>query len=100
MASDTRTDPRQTGGLTSYFVAEGDAGTESTMGWDQVRLTAKDLMTLSRMTNQVNADAIINFGDTLAYECAYSSALKEDQCLLIGDDQHLRRDSPASLRSW
>jgi hypothetical protein len=85
MASDTRTDPRQTGGLTSYFVGEGAAGTESTMAWDQVRLTAKDLMTLSRMTNQVNADAIINFGDTLAYECAYSSALKEDQCLFLGD---------------
>jgi hypothetical protein len=55
------------------------------MSWDQVRLTAKDLMTLSRMTNQVNADAIINFGDTLAYECGYASALKEDQCLFLGD---------------
>ncbi len=85
MSSDTRTDPRQTGGLTSYFTGESAAGTESTMSWDQVRLTAKDLMTLSRMTNQVNADAIINFGDTLAYECGYSSALKEDQCLFLGD---------------
>jgi HK97 family phage major capsid protein len=85
MSSDTRTDPRQIGGLTASFVGEDVAGTESTMVWDQVRLTAKDLMTIARVTNQVNADAVINFGDTLAYECAYASALKEDQCLLIGD---------------
>jgi HK97 family phage major capsid protein len=85
MSSDTRTDPRQIGGLTASFVGEDQAGTESTANWDQVRLTVKDLMVLSRMTNQVNADAIINFGDKLAYECGYATALKEDQCLFLGD---------------
>ncbi len=85
MTSDTRVDPRQTGGLTPYFVAEGAAGTESTTSYDQIRLTVKDLMVLSRMTNQVAADAVINFGDKLAFECAYAFALKEDQCLLNGD---------------
>lgn len=84
MASDTRTDPRRVSGLSAYFVSEGGAGTESTKGWDQVRLTAKDIMVLSRITNQLSQDAVINIGDDLAYEIAYAYALKEDQCGLIG----------------
>jgi HK97 family phage major capsid protein len=85
MASDTRTDPRQTGGLTASFVGEDVAGSESNMTWDQVRLTAKDLMVIARVTNQLNADSVINLGDTLAYECGYATSLKEDQCAFIGD---------------
>jgi HK97 family phage major capsid protein len=85
MSSDTRTDPRQTGGLTASFVGEGAAGSESTTSWDNVRLTAKDIMVLTRMTKQVDADAIINFGDKLAYECGYATSLLEDQCAFIGD---------------
>lgn len=85
MSSDTRTDPRQTGGLTASFVGEGTAGSESTTSWDNVRLTAKDIMVLTRMTKQVEADAIINFGDKLAYECGYATSLLEDQCAFIGD---------------
>jgi HK97 family phage major capsid protein len=84
MVSDTKLIPRRVGGLTAYFVGEGDAGTESTTGWDQVRLTAKDVMVLTRMTNQVNADAIINWSDRLAYECSYANTLKEDQCAFLG----------------
>lgn len=85
MSSETRSDPRRTGGLTGYFVAEGGAGTESTGSWDRVGLTAKDLMVLTRMTNQVSADATLNLGDTLAEECGYAFSLKEDQCFLLGD---------------
>ncbi len=85
MQSDTRTDPRLQSSLTSYFVAEGAAGTESTTSWDQVRLTVKDLMVLTRVTAQVNADSIINWSDRLATECAYQFALKEDQCMFVGD---------------
>jgi HK97 family phage major capsid protein len=84
MSSDTRTDPRQTGGLTAAFVGEGTAGTESTTNWDNVRLTAKDVMVLTRMSKQVDADAIINFGDKLAYECGYATSLLEDQCAFAG----------------
>ena len=85
MSSDTRTDPRRTSGLTAYFVAENAAGTESNKGWDQVRLTAKDLMVLSRMSNQLNEDAVISIGDDLAGEISYAFALKEDQCAWLGD---------------
>jgi HK97 family phage major capsid protein len=85
MISDTRTDPRRTGGLTAYPVGEGAAGTESTASWDQVRLTAKDWMVLTRMTNQVNADAVISMADKLAYEIAYAHTLKEDQTGFLGN---------------
>lgn len=85
MTSDTRTDPRRVGGLTAYFVAEGAAGTESNKQWDQVRLTAKDLMCLSRYTNQLSQDAVISIGDDLAGEISYAFANKEDQCGFNGD---------------
>jgi HK97 family phage major capsid protein len=84
MASDTRTDPRRQGGLTAYFVADGGAGTESNKVWDNVRLTAKEMMVLSRYTNQLNADAVINIGDDLASEIAYAYANKEDDCAFNG----------------
>lgn len=85
MQGDTLTIPRRVSGLTAYFVAEGAAGTESTKGWDQVRLTAKDLMVLSRMTNQLSEDAVINIGDDLAGEISYAFANKEDECAFNGD---------------
>ncbi len=84
MMSDTRTDPRRTGGLTAYFTAEGAAGTESNKTWDQVRLTAKDLMVISRYTAQLSADAVINIGDDLAGEISYAFSNKEDECAFNG----------------
>lgn len=85
MSGDTLTEPRRTGGLTAYPVAETAAGTESTMTWDQVRLVAKDWMVLTRITNQINADSIIRWADRLAYECGYAFATKEDDCGFNGD---------------
>lgn len=85
MAGDTRTDPRRQGGLTASWVGEGSAGSESNKKWDNVRLTAKDLMALARYTNQLNADSVINIGDDLASEIAYAFADAEDQAGFNGD---------------
>lgn len=85
MSSDTRSDPRRASGLTAYFVTEGAAGTESSKGWDQIRLTARDLMVLTRYTNQLSEDAVINIGDDLAGEISYAFANKEDECGINGD---------------
>jgi HK97 family phage major capsid protein len=84
MTSDTKVIPRRQGGLTAHFVTEGAAGTESNKTWDQVRLTAKDLMVLSRHTNQVSMDVVVNFGDDLAGEISYAFANKEDDCAFNG----------------
>jgi HK97 family phage major capsid protein len=85
MASDTRSDPRRTGGLTAYFVGESGAGTASDKAWDRVSLTAKKLFVLARYSSEINEDAVINMGDDLAGEIAYAFAVKEDNCGFIGD---------------
>lgn len=85
MMSDTRSDPRRTGGLTASFVAEGAILSESTKSWDRVDLTAKKLACLSRITTELNEDASINVGDDLASEIAYAFSNKEDDCAFNGD---------------
>jgi len=85
MAADTKMINRRTSGLTAYFVAENGAGTESNKGWDQVQLVAKKIMAISRMSNELSADAAINIGDDLAKEMAYAFAYKEDACAFSGD---------------
>jgi len=84
MGSDVKDRDRRTGGLTAYFVGESEAITESTGSWDQVKLVAKKLAVLTRVTNELNADAIISMADNLAWEIAYAFATKEDQCGFIG----------------
>ena len=85
MASDTRSDPRRVNGVTAYFVGESTAAALSDKQWDRVRLTAKKLMVLTKYSNELNEDAVLNIGDDLAGEIAYAFALKEDQCGFIGD---------------
>ncbi|MEM8873925.1 MAG: phage major capsid protein [Planctomycetota bacterium] len=85
MASDTRTDPRRTGGLTAYAVGESQAGTKSTKTWDRVRLTARKWMVLSKMSAELNEDAVISLADDLAEEIAYAFSQKEDDCAFNGD---------------
>lgn len=84
MSSDLLTIPRRVGGLTSYFVGENTAGTESDATWDNISLSAKKLMVLSRMSSEVSEDAIIKLADKLAEEIGLSFALKEDQCGFLG----------------
>ena len=87
MASDTKTVARRTGGVTAYFGDEAPASgmTESDKAWDHVRLTAKKLYVLTRYSTEVSEDAIISIGDDLTNEIAYAFALKEDNCLFLGD---------------
>lgn len=84
MMSDTKSIPRRLNGLTSYFVGENVAGTSSTLGWDNVQLTAKKIMCIAYTSSELSEDAIINIGDTIAGEIAYSFALLEDQCGFVG----------------
>ena len=84
MSSDTRTDPRRTGGLTSYFVGENAAGTESDAAYDQVSLTAKKLMAITRLSAELNEDSVIDFGNELAGEISYAFSNKEDSVAFGG----------------
>jgi HK97 family phage major capsid protein len=85
MSSDHMVIPRRTGGVSAYFVGETTAITASDKSWDQVELTAKKLGALTRMSTDLNEDAVINMADDLADEMAYAFAKKEDECGIDGD---------------
>lgn len=85
MSRDTLNWPRRTGGLTAYFVGENQALTESTAAFDNVNLTAKKLGALTRLSTEIDEDAIINIGDYIVQEIAYAFASKEDDCGFNGD---------------
>lgn len=84
MTTDVKHEPKRNAGLTSYFVNEGSAATESNMSWQDIQLVAKDLMCLARMSNQLSMDAVVSVGDTLAGEIAYEFSRKEDDCAFNG----------------
>jgi HK97 family phage major capsid protein len=85
MGSDSMLIPRRVGGVTVAFVGENAEISASDPTWNQVSLNAKKLAGLSRMSTEVDADAIIDLADALASEFAYAFALKEDQCGFNGD---------------
>jgi HK97 family phage major capsid protein len=85
MSSDILYRPRRTGGLTAYFVGESDAGTESSKSWDRIQLTAKKIMVLAKMSNELSEDAVISIADDLTGEIGYAFAYKEDVCGWNGD---------------
>jgi len=85
MIGDTKSTPRRTGGLTSYFVGEGGQATESTGSWDMVKLVAKKLAAITVSSNELVSDAIISIADELTREIALAFATKEDNSGFQGD---------------
>lgn len=85
MSSMTLNIPRRQSGFTSYFVGENSQGTESDMAFSQVKLDAKKLMILTRLSSELNADSIISLADLVASEMALQIANKEDECAFNGD---------------
>lgn len=77
--------PRRQTGFTAYYVGENSAGTESDASFSQVKLDAKKLMILTRLSQELSDDAIIQLTDFVAQEMAYAFAVQEDQAGFIGD---------------
>lgn len=78
MTSDTLSVPRRTGGLTTFWIGENTAITESQKGWDRVNLTAGKVGTLTKYSSELNEDSIINLAENLASEIAFAFSLEED----------------------
>ncbi len=78
MSSDTHSSPRWTNGMTSYWVAEGAAPTGSNPAWDEVKLVAKNLAAMTKMTRNLDEDSIIDLGDKLTMMAAIEFARAED----------------------
>lgn len=85
MTSDTASTPRRTGGLTVYSPGEGGAGTESNQTFDQVNLTARKRLTLTKISNESMEDAAFSMADQTAKEIAWSFAKDDDNRGINGD---------------
>jgi HK97 family phage major capsid protein len=70
--------PRRAGGFTGYFAGENSSV-------DQVRLEARKLMVFSSWSSELPEDSVVALGDLLTQEVAQCFAVKEDQCLFLGD---------------
>lgn len=85
MSSDTRIQPRRTGGLTVYSLGEASTITPSDITYDQVRLIAKKFGIIIRHSSELAEDAAVAMGAEFAREIAYAFANKEDECGFNGD---------------
>lgn len=85
MASETTSVPRRVSGFTTYFPGQGKDISLSDMAFDQVKLAAKKLACLTRITSELNEDTIISLADVIAREMAYALAVTEDDCGWLGD---------------
>ena len=85
MDSDNLTIPRRNTGLTTYYVSDAVAATESQMAWDAVQLIAKELACLVRYPLTLNEDAVVSIADVLSGEIAYQFARSEDLAGFNGD---------------
>ncbi len=85
MSTDSQIIPRRVGSPTASFIGENVAITESEPTFNNVGFTAKKLGILTRLSTELSEDAIINMADYLTRDMAWAFALKEDQCLFIGD---------------
>ena len=77
--------PRRQSGFTAYYVGENSAGTESDASFSQVKLDAKKLMILTRLSQELSDNAIIQLADFFVQEMAYAFAVQEDQAGFLGD---------------
>jgi HK97 family phage major capsid protein len=85
MGTDTTIVPRRASGLTAYFVGENSEITASDKGWNQVELHPRKLAALCKYSSELAEDSIISIAEDLTKEIAYAFAVKEDQCLFLGD---------------
>ena len=85
MGRDTLNWPRRSTGLTATFTNENATITESQASWDNVNLTAKKLAVLTRLSTEIDEDAVVSVADWLVGEIAYAFASKEDDCGFNGD---------------
>lgn len=79
MSSDVISIPRVSGSITASFFGESATIAESDKSWDLVQLTAQKLAVITRISSELNEDAILSVADSVAFDMARAMALKEDQ---------------------
>ena len=84
MVTDTYDQPRSTGRATVTFTGEAADATETTLGFDRIRMAAQKLAALVKISSELNEDAAISVADLVVQEIALGFATKEDNCLFNG----------------
>lgn len=85
MGRDTLSIPKLTTGTTATFFAESQTISESDAAFTQVNLTAKKMGIVTRISNELAEDAVINLADWLARDLGVAFASKEDEVGFAGD---------------
>lgn len=85
MSSDTKNQPRRTGGITTYWTGEAQLITRSRPTYDNISLVAKKLAALVAISSELSEDSAINTADEIAFEIGYGFALAEDNAGFLGD---------------
>jgi HK97 family phage major capsid protein len=83
--SDSQVRPRRVGGLTAYFVAEGQPMTESQMLFDAIGANLKKFGVFTRVSSELFEDGAADLAAFFAEEVGYAFAAKEDDCGFNGD---------------
>jgi HK97 family phage major capsid protein len=85
MGRDLMSIPKIAGSLAAVFVNEEGTITEDEMSWVNINLVAKKAGVLVKVSSEVAEDAVVNLADIISTDMARAFALKEDECLFIGD---------------
>ena len=85
MMSDAVNIPKRSSGLTVYYPGEATAITESQKVWATVALAPVKRSTLTKISNELIADAVINVADDIALEIGRALGIREDAELILGD---------------
>lgn len=85
MGSDIITVPRLLSDVTAYWVGEGAEITASDPNLGQAELMAKKLGALTKVSSELDEDAVVEIGDLVTESMAYAMADKIDEAAFNGD---------------
>ena len=85
MSRDVLEMPRLTADVTANWTGEAAAATSTDPSFDQVRLVASKLTTISKVSNELMNDSAVDVASILARSIARAHANKEDNAYFLGD---------------
>lgn len=77
--------PRTVSDITAYYVGENNEVTASDQTFDNVRVVCDKLGALTKVSNELIADAVISIADLITQKIAYVFADKEDEAGFNGN---------------
>jgi len=85
MGSDVMNVPRLLADVTAYWGSEGGTMTDSDATLGQAEATARKLYALTKVSSELDEDAVVEIGDMITESMAYAMADKIDDAAFNGD---------------